>query len=178
MTPMPPARDPSALLLRNLAIELLLRLQPSSVELLLCPPTMTPRRHDTKSPPARPLSALLHNLVVELLLRLQRQLQRDLTVEILLRYPVPQVLQGGWNFFKRQASGEILLRLTYKAYVEDEEDVADMKHVDDNLSDDEISDYEQAKNASGESKIERERESFMDVLAALLVSEEFQDIVA
>ncbi|XP_020242314.1 synaptotagmin-2-like [Asparagus officinalis] len=88
------------------------------------------------------------------------------------------VLQGGWNFFKRQASGEILLRLTYKAYVEDEEDVADMKHVDNDLSDDEISDYEQAENASGESKFERERESFIDVLAALLVSEEFQGIVA
>jgi len=32
------------------------------------------------------------------------------------------VLQGGWGFLLKGSSGEILLRLTYKAYVEDEED--------------------------------------------------------
>ena len=86
-------------------------------------------------------------------------------------------LQGGWGFFRKQSSGEILLRLTYKAYVEDEEDDrVEMEFVDSDASDDEISDYEQANNI--ESKIEKERESFMDVLAALLVSEEFQGIVA
>lgn len=87
-------------------------------------------------------------------------------------------LRGGWGFFRRQTAGEILLRLTYKAYVEDEEDDGVMELVDSDLSDDEILDYEQASDPYGESKIEKERESFMDVLAALLVSEEFQGIVA
>ncbi|ONK76346.1 uncharacterized protein A4U43_C03F26630 [Asparagus officinalis] len=87
-------------------------------------------------------------------------------------------LKGGWGFFRKQSSGEILLRLTYKAYVEDEEDDGVIKLADTDVSDDEILDYEQTNNLSGESKFEKERESFMDVLAALLVSEEFQGIVA
>lgn len=51
-----------------------------------------------------------------------------------------------------------------------------MELVDTDISDDEILDYEQASDLHGESK--KEKESFMDVLAALLVSEEFQGIVA
>ncbi|XP_010940326.1 uncharacterized protein [Elaeis guineensis] len=92
------------------------------------------------------------------------------------------VLQGGWGLFRNRSSGEILLRLTYKAYVEDEEDDGvEIEYVDGDASDDEILDYEHANGTSGQSKNdpdEKERESFMDVLAALLVSEEFQGIVA
>ena len=86
------------------------------------------------------------------------------------------VLRGGWGFFRNRSSGEILLRLTYKAYVEDEED-------DKAASDDEFSDsdepepngtYERETNAAKE----HGKEPFMDVLAALIVSEEFQGIVA
>ncbi|GAB2275242.1 hypothetical protein Dimus_010002 [Dionaea muscipula] len=32
------------------------------------------------------------------------------------------VLKGGWGLFRQGNTGEVLLRLTYKAYVEDEED--------------------------------------------------------
>ncbi|XP_068326385.1 synaptotagmin-3-like [Pyrus communis] len=88
------------------------------------------------------------------------------------------VLQGGWGLFKKKSAGEILLRLTYKAYVEDEEDdktqVASMD-TDASDSDDELSDSEKDKL---ESANEADKESFMDVLAALIVSEEFQGIVA
>lgn len=88
-------------------------------------------------------------------------------------------LQGGWGFFRNSSSGEILLRLTYKSYVEDEEEEGvEMEFIDADASDDEMLDYEQANNTSGESKIEKEREPFMNVLAALLVSEEFQGIVS
>ncbi|KAJ6822541.1 tricalbin-3-like [Iris pallida] len=86
-------------------------------------------------------------------------------------------LQGGWGLFTKKSSGEILLRLTYKAYVEDEEDGIEMELVDGDVSDDEILDYGQTVSASGERNIAKERESFMDVLAALLVSEEFQGIM-
>ena len=92
------------------------------------------------------------------------------------------VLQGGWGLFKKRSSGEILLRLTYKAYVEDEEDdktavdPTDTEDEDDELSDsDESSAYENDKT---ESANETDKESFMAVLAALIVSEEFQGIVA
>ncbi|XP_068332863.1 synaptotagmin-3-like [Pyrus communis] len=88
------------------------------------------------------------------------------------------VLQGGWGLFKNKSAGEILLRLTYKAYVEDEEDdktqVASMD-TDASDSDDELSDSVKDKLEPGN---EAEKESFMDVLAALIVSEEFQGIVA
>lgn len=91
-------------------------------------------------------------------------------------------LQGGWNFFRRQSTGEILLRLTYKAYVEDEEDDWVEREVESDSSDDEALDYDQASDLLGESRSStnyaRERESFMNVLADLLVSEEFQGIVA
>lgn len=83
--------------------------------------------------------------------------------------------------FRKGSSGEILLRLTYKAYVEDEEDERNMlESMDVDVSDDESDSddtsatYEREKRTS----IETDKESFMDVLAALIVSEEFQGIVA
>ena len=93
------------------------------------------------------------------------------------------VLQGGWGLFRKTSSGEILLRLTYKAYVEDEDDDKnEVEHVDIDASDDEMSDsddsnaiYEPSRKKSSN---EMDKESFMDVLAALIVSEEFQGIVA
>ncbi|XWS34306.1 hypothetical protein CRYUN_Cryun21dG0028900 [Craigia yunnanensis] len=93
------------------------------------------------------------------------------------------VLQGGWGVFRKRSSGEILLRLTYKAYVEDEEDDTTVAgSVDTDASDDELSDsdessvtYEQGVKQYTD---ETDKESFMDVLAALIVSEEFQGIVS
>lgn len=91
-------------------------------------------------------------------------------------------LQGGWSLFGKQLSGELLLRLTYKAYVEDEEDATEKELVDSDASDDESTEYEQADESYEQSfsnyPIGGERESFMDVLAALLVSEEFLGIVS
>ncbi|XP_072967062.1 tricalbin-3-like [Typha angustifolia] len=92
-------------------------------------------------------------------------------------------LRGGWNLFRRQSSGEILLRLTYKAYVEDEEDDGgEPELVYSDASDDETLDYEKENGIDGQSISDypsgKERETFMDVLAALLVSEEFRGIVA
>ncbi|KAJ6429413.1 hypothetical protein OIU84_020941 [Salix udensis] len=88
-------------------------------------------------------------------------------------------LQGGWGLFRKASSGEILLRLTYKAYVEDEDDD---EYAVEPASDDELSDsddsnaiYEPSRKKSSD---EMDKESFMDVLAALIVSEEFQGIVA
>lgn len=83
--------------------------------------------------------------------------------------------------FRKGSCGEILLRLTYKAYVEDEEDEMTVgKLMDIDASDDELSDsdepdvaYEQRERDSSSGT-----ETFMDVLAALIVSEEFQGIVA
>ncbi|KAJ4961104.1 hypothetical protein NE237_021014 [Protea cynaroides] len=93
------------------------------------------------------------------------------------------VLQGGWGVFRRGSSGEILLRLTYKAYVEDEEDDgAEAESMDIYASDDEMSDSDEADVSPEQrervSLEEADKESFMDVLAALLVSEEFQGIVS
>ncbi|GKV29115.1 hypothetical protein SLEP1_g38079 [Rubroshorea leprosula] len=93
------------------------------------------------------------------------------------------VLEGGWGLFRKRSYGEILLRLTYKAYVEDEEDdttkagLSEADVSDDELSDSDESDvtYEQGVMESTE---ETDRESFMNVLAALIVSEEFQGIVS
>ncbi|XP_028783786.1 extended synaptotagmin-1 [Neltuma alba] len=89
------------------------------------------------------------------------------------------VLQGGWGILGKGSSGEILLRLTYKAYVEDEEDDK-TDSTDTDASDDELSDSEESSGTDekGERDAMSERESFMDVLAALIVSEEFQGIVA
>uniref|UniRef100_A0A6N2LTP2 C2 domain-containing protein n=1 Tax=Salix viminalis TaxID=40686 RepID=A0A6N2LTP2_SALVM len=88
-------------------------------------------------------------------------------------------LRGGWGLFRKASSGEILLRLTYKAYVEDEDDD---EYAVEPASDDEFSDsddsnaiYEPSRKTSSN---EMDKESFMDVLAALIVSEEFQGIVA
>ncbi|KAI3728495.1 hypothetical protein L6452_17132 [Arctium lappa] len=54
-------------------------------------------------------------------------------------------LQGGWGLFRKKSAGEILLRLTYKAYVEDEEDERiEALTTDIDASDDEMSDLEQA----------------------------------
>ncbi|GAB2285030.1 hypothetical protein Dimus_019486 [Dionaea muscipula] len=98
------------------------------------------------------------------------------------------VLKGNWGLFRKGNSGEVLLRLTYKAYVEDEEDgssEATGSSSDTSLSeDDEGFDYSEETDSdstyeriqSGSVK-ERDKESFMDVLAALLVSEEFLGIV-
>ncbi|KAI7746611.1 hypothetical protein M8C21_029415, partial [Ambrosia artemisiifolia] len=93
-------------------------------------------------------------------------------------------LRGGWGLFRKGYAGEILLRLTYKAYVEDEEDEkAETVTIDTDISDDELSDdLEQAAATYGQRVNDfasgTNREAFMDVLAALLVSEEFQGIVA
>ena len=93
------------------------------------------------------------------------------------------VLQGGWGVLKKRSSGEILLRLTYKAYVEDEEDdTTGAGSVDTDASDDELSDSDES-NLPYEQGVkqftdETDKESFMDVLAALIVSEEFQGIVS
>ncbi|KAJ8759648.1 hypothetical protein K2173_009295 [Erythroxylum novogranatense] len=93
------------------------------------------------------------------------------------------VLQRGWGLFRQRSAGEILLRLTYKAYVEDEEDdKAEMRSIDIYASDDELSEIDESQityDPSGkDSSSEADKESFMDVLAALIVSEEFQGIVA
>lgn len=89
-------------------------------------------------------------------------------------------LRGGWGLFRKGYAGEILLRLTYKAYVEDEEDEkieTVIKNID--ASDDELFDLEQAAATYGQRVNDMtSKEAFMDVLAALLVSEEFQGIVA
>lgn len=93
------------------------------------------------------------------------------------------VLQGGWGVFRKRSAGEILLRLTYKAYVEDEEDDTTVaRSVDTDVSDDELSDSDES-NATYEQGVKQytdaiDKESFMDVLAALIVSEEFQGIVS
>lgn len=93
------------------------------------------------------------------------------------------VLRGGWNLFGNVSAGEILLRLTYKAYVEDEEDErsekvsTDTEASEDDLSDSDESDVTISEKRAKEYIIASERESFMDVLAALLVSEEFRGIV-
>ncbi|KAI5409533.1 hypothetical protein KIW84_055095, partial [Lathyrus oleraceus] len=84
------------------------------------------------------------------------------------------VLQGGWGFRGKGSSGEILLRLTYKAYVEDEEDDKtgeDLINID--ASDDELSDTEEAnvtdQKGVRDSMYQTDKQSFMDVLAAIIV---------
>jgi hypothetical protein len=90
-------------------------------------------------------------------------------------------LYGGWGLFGKRSSGEVLLRLTYKAYVEDEEDEGvKTEYATGYISDEDVLDYvridggaKQQGDFNG-----NERETFMDLLAALLVSEEFQGIVS
>lgn len=72
---------------------------------------------------------------------------------------------GGWGLVGKCAAGEVLLRLTFKAYVEDDED-------------EDVLDYIQGDMSKGSDFSGKERETFMDLLAALLVSEEFQGIVS
>lgn len=89
------------------------------------------------------------------------------------------VILRGWGLLGPRPVGEILLRLTYKAYVEDEEDErieARSKYLD--ASDDESSDLDERDTAVYEQRSGTDKESFMDLLAALIVSEEFQGIVA
>ncbi|KAH9605478.1 hypothetical protein KSS87_018877 [Heliosperma pusillum] len=94
------------------------------------------------------------------------------------------VVTGGWNLLRKGSSGEVILRLTYKAYVEDEEDEGTKKDVattdiseEDDASDTDEPDVTYKKWT--EIPIRNlGKESFMDVLAALIVSEEFQGIVA
>ncbi|KAL7163033.1 hypothetical protein ACSBR2_039184 [Camellia fascicularis] len=93
------------------------------------------------------------------------------------------VLRGGWGLFRKGSSGEILLRLTYKAYVEDEEDErTEAESLDTDASDDELFDSDEAdgtyKQRIRDTSDGVDKESLMDVLAALIVSEEFQGIVA
>ncbi|KAL0336626.1 UNVERIFIED_CONTAM: Extended synaptotagmin-2-A [Sesamum radiatum] len=90
------------------------------------------------------------------------------------------VLRGGWTPFGNASAGEILLRLTYKAYVEDEEDDRSEKvsSSEDELSDSDEPNVTTSVQREKEYIIESDKESFMDVLAALLVSEEFRGIVA
>lgn len=91
---------------------------------------------------------------------------------------------GGWGLFSPRPAGEILLRLTYKAYVDDEDDEKTVvRSLDGDVSDDELSDSEQLDTNVSEqigvkSYSELDKESFMDVLAALIVSEEFLGIVS
>ncbi|KAL5993480.1 hypothetical protein ACLOJK_014405 [Asimina triloba] len=92
-------------------------------------------------------------------------------------------LQGGWQLFRRGSSGEVLLRLTYKAYVEDEEDDVTLEEVlNGDLSDDEGSDADETNDEYLQNQCDitgaTGKESFIDLLAALLVSEEFQGIVS
>lgn len=70
--------------------------------------------------------------------------------------------------------------MTYKAYVEDEEDERSEKlSTDTEASDDELSDSDESSvPISKEYIMASDKESFMDDLAALLVSEEFRGIVA
>jgi hypothetical protein len=90
-------------------------------------------------------------------------------------------LYGGWGLFGKRSSGEVLLRLTYKAYVEDEEDEGvKTEYAAGYISDEDVLEYvridggaKQKGDFSG-----NERETFMDLLAQLLVSEEFQGIVS
>ncbi|GJZ89725.1 tricalbin-3 isoform X1 [Tanacetum coccineum] len=85
-------------------------------------------------------------------------------------------LQGGWGLLNKGSAGEILLRLTYKVYVEDEEDEKIEADID--TSDDEFSELGPAGTTYEPPSPVSDKETFMDVLAAFIVSEEFQGIVA
>lgn len=75
------------------------------------------------------------------------------------------------------------MRLTYKAYVEDEVDeLSEKVPTDTETSEDELSDLDELDATISEQRAkkyfnESDNESFMDVLAALLVSDEFRGIV-
>ncbi|KAL6518264.1 hypothetical protein OROMI_033965 [Orobanche minor] len=82
------------------------------------------------------------------------------------------VVGEGWSLFENGSAGEILLRLTYKGYVEDEEDEKRPEKVQE-ASEDDFSGQRAKKYIIGPDK-----ESFMDVLAALLLSEDFRGIMS
>ncbi|CAA7048366.1 unnamed protein product [Microthlaspi erraticum] len=92
------------------------------------------------------------------------------------------VLRGGWSLFKKGSAGEVLLRLTYKAYVEEEEDVkTNVKAIHADAFNDGMSDSEEHGSFVRKEKVSSDdvgSESFMSVLSALIVSEEFQGIVS
>ncbi|CAI9096850.1 OLC1v1033081C2 [Oldenlandia corymbosa var. corymbosa] len=87
-------------------------------------------------------------------------------------------LRGGWTQFGKSSAGELLLRLTYKAYVEDEEDERTEPNLQDKYASDDELDAAIYEQNGVDSSSSSEKESFMDVLAALIVSEEFLGIVA
>lgn len=89
------------------------------------------------------------------------------------------VLRGGWSLFGKGSAGEILLRLTYKAYVEEEEDARTNVKAD--AFNDEMSVSKEPGSFVRKEKVSSDdvgQESFMDVLSALIVSDEFQGIVS
>ncbi|XP_023645031.1 synaptotagmin-3 isoform X2 [Capsella rubella] len=92
------------------------------------------------------------------------------------------VLRGGWSLFRKGSAGEVLVRLTYKSYVEEEEDDrTNVKAIDADATDDEMSDSEELGSFVRKDKVSSDeigQESFMNVLSALIVSEEFQGIVS
>ncbi|XP_051144932.1 tricalbin-3-like [Andrographis paniculata] len=95
--------------------------------------------------------------------------------------PADRIVQlRGWNPFGKGSVGEILLRLTYKAYVEDEEDERSEKteKSEDELTDLDEPDMPLSDQRSKNYLIDPDKESFINVLADILVSEEFQGIVA
>nr|VDC77073.1 unnamed protein product [Brassica rapa] len=64
------------------------------------------------------------------------------------------VLRGGWSLFGKGSAGELLLRLTFKSYVEDEED--EKRNAKANVpyaSDDEMSDSEEPSSFVNNDKI-------------------------
>ncbi|VFR03411.1 unnamed protein product [Cuscuta campestris] len=83
---------------------------------------------------------------------------------------------GGWGLFSQRPAGDILLRLTYKEYVDDDEDERGVaRSLDAEGSDD---DDEPPESVGDKTYGEMDKESFMDILAALIVSEEFLGIVS
>lgn len=87
------------------------------------------------------------------------------------------VLRGGWSLFGKGSAGELLLRLTYKAYLEDEEDERrNAKATIAYASDDEMSDSEEPSSFVQNDKIPSDglsQKSFKNVLSALILSEQF-----
>lgn len=92
------------------------------------------------------------------------------------------LLRGGWSLIGKRSVGEILLRLTYKAYVEDEEDERSVKvSANTEKSRDKLSDPDELDAVNSEQRakdylIDTDTESFIELLSALLVSEEFQGV--
>lgn len=123
------------------------------------------------------LSCCLHSLSTKLYVQVDLRLLQD-TV------PTDRivVLRGGWSLFGKGSAGEILVRLTYKSYVEEEEDDrTNVKAIDAEATDDELSDSDELGSFVRKEKVSSDeigQESFMNVLSALIVSEEFQGIVS